>query len=115
MIDGAWRMVSGFTEGHQLSAEQVEEAMLVIESGTHTVTLGDDVLCGTHTLDVEASPITIDADDTTGPFAGKPMRGIFKLDRDQLTICFATPGSDRPSEFNTDSGNVSVLHVWKRV
>jgi uncharacterized protein (TIGR03067 family) len=59
--------------------------------------------------------MSINASDTTGRFAGKSVKGIYKLDGDELTISFAPPGEPRPTEFETKDKPGRLLHVWKRV
>lgn len=52
--------------------------------------------------------------DTEGPFKGKTTLGIYKLEGNQFTVCFAPPGKERPTEFSTTSGTGQFIHVWKR-
>ena len=52
--------------------------------------------------------------DTEGPFKGKTTLGIYKLEGDEFTVCFAPPDKDRPKEFTTKSGTGVLVHVWKR-
>jgi uncharacterized protein (TIGR03067 family) len=71
-------------------------------------------LKGTHKLSTDQTPMTIDAADTEGPFAGNTMLGIFKVEDDVFTVCFAAPGKDRPTEYTTKDGRATILHFWKR-
>ena len=114
MIDGKWRLVSGMTDGENILEPDRLKSSLEIVDGRHTVRLGNELLIGTHTLDVNQSPMTIDAFDSAGPFAGQSMLGIFKVEGDEFTVCFAAPGKERPSEFSTQDGKASILHVWQR-
>jgi uncharacterized protein (TIGR03067 family) len=54
-------------------------------------------------------PGTIDFQDATE----RLERGIFKLDGDDLTLCFAAPGEPRPSDFKVDEARTWVI-VSKR-
>jgi uncharacterized protein (TIGR03067 family) len=113
-LAGTWRMVSGEQDGKALPEEVVKGARLVIKGDRHTVRVGGDTLAGTHRLDPSEEPKAIDATDTEGPYKGKTIRGIYKLEGGRLTVCFAGPGKARPKAFTTRSGTGHILHVWGR-
>ncbi len=114
MIEGTWDLIGGEQNGEAEPAEDLERSSLIIEGDRHTVTIGDAVLMGTHALDTSQSPMTIDANDTAGPFEGMSLQGIFKVENDVLTVCFAAPGEQRPADFTTKEQKATLLHVWKR-
>ncbi|MEK6249429.1 MAG: TIGR03067 domain-containing protein [Planctomycetales bacterium] len=115
MIEGTWTLVSGEQDGQQISDEVLQSAKLNIVGEKHTVQLGEDEMAGTHKLDGNRTPMTIDASDTSGPFSGQTLLGIFKLEGDLFTVCFAASGNDRPADFSTKDGKAAILHTWKRV
>ena len=114
MIEGTWKLVSGEQNGEDEPQADLARSSLVIVGNKHTVTIGDAVLKGTHKIDTSKSPMAIDAQDTAGPFVGMSLKGIFKVDGDELTVCFAPPGEDRPVEFTTKNGKAALMHVWRR-
>jgi uncharacterized protein (TIGR03067 family) len=111
MIEGKWALVSGEQDGQDISDADCQQSTLEIVGNQHSVKLGDDELKGTHTLNSDHSPMTIDSTDTAGPFAGQRLLGIFKVEGDVFTVCF---GADRPTEFTTKDGKATILHQWKR-
>lgn len=113
-MDGTWVLVSGEDDGKKLSEEAVKNARLTFEGDKHTVKLGDTTYKGTHKLDPTKKPKTIDISDTDGPFKGKTVLGIYELDGNEFTICYAPPGKDRPKNFSAKAGMGYHLHVWKR-
>ena len=114
MLEGNWAMVSGEQDGKAIPDDELHKFGLAIVGNQHTVTWADAELKGTHELDTGQTPMTIDATDTAGPFEGMSLKGIFKVDGDLFTLCFAAPGSERPTEFTTKDGSATILHVWKR-
>lgn len=114
MIEGTWKLIRGEQNGEDEPQEDLPRSSLVIKGDEHTVTIGDAVLKGTHKLDSSATPMTIDATDTAGPFEGMSLKGIFKVENDELTVCFAAPGEDRPATFSTKDGKATLMHVWRR-
>jgi uncharacterized protein (TIGR03067 family) len=66
-------------------------------------------------LDAKAKPAAIDLKITTGADVDKVVKGIYKLKGDDLTICVAEPGKDRPGAFAAREGTGHTLLVFKRV
>ena len=114
MIEGKWTLIDGEQDGQDISDADLQQSTLEIVGNVHTVNLGDDVLKGTHILNSDHRPMTIDSTDTAGPFAGQSLLGIFKVEDDVFTVCFAAPGADRPTEFTTKDGKATTLHRWNR-
>ena len=114
MIQGHWKLICGETNGQDEPEEDIERSTLVIVGNQHTVTVGEAVMKGTHTIDPTQHPMTIDSTDTAGPFENISLKGIFKMEDDVLSICFGAPDGERPTEFTTKDGKATILHVWKR-
>jgi uncharacterized protein (TIGR03067 family) len=113
-FEGTWVMASGENDGKPLAADVVKKARLVIQGERHTVKVGNDTYVGTHKLDPNKSPKTIDVKDTDGPFKGKTLKGIYELTDEAFRICIAPPDKDRPTEFTTKSGTGMLMHEWKK-
>jgi uncharacterized protein (TIGR03067 family) len=45
----------------------------------------------------------------------KVAAGIYELEDDVFTLCYAQPGRDRPTDFKAKEGSGHSLSVWKRV
>ena len=69
---------------------------------------------GTFKLDATKSPRHIDLALSDGPAKGKVIPGIYKLEKDALTLCYAQPGGKRPTEFASKEDSGVSLTVWKR-
>ncbi len=114
MIEGHYILITGEENGLTIPEEVCQASNLLIEQDRHEVRVGDQTMIGSHTLDTDASPMTINVIDDQGPFAGEPLRGIFKLDGNQFIVCFSGPGGERPTEFTTADGQALLLHTWER-
>lgn len=113
-FQGAWQRVSIIDDGKKV--EGVENSSVVFSGSEYTLKDGDKVKSkGTYKLDESKSPKEFDVIPGAGPYKGKTLKGIYKLDGDQLIYCIAGPELDRPKEFASPAGLKLRLYVNKRV
>jgi len=67
----------------------------------------------TFKVDTTKTPHTIDMFPQDGSEKGKVSLGIYEVKGDELRLCHAGPGLDRPTEFS--SGERRTVMVFKRV
>jgi uncharacterized protein (TIGR03067 family) len=70
---------------------------------------------GTYKTDTKKDPAEIDI--TAPPESGRPLvKGIFKIDGETLTLCFAggKDDADRPAKFESPAGSRNMLMTLKR-
>lgn len=112
---GKWTIESVSRDGKDVAA--LKGATREHKDGSYTLTPVKDSTAksstGTYTLDASKSPIAIDMKPKGGTYDGKTLLGIVKVDGDTMTICFAEPGKDRPSKFESSAGSGLVLAVHK--
>jgi uncharacterized protein (TIGR03067 family) len=112
-LGGEWSMVSGIVDGQKLPREAVQAGRRTTKGNETTVRFGKEVyLKAAFTLGVSAEPKTIDYILTAGANQGEAQQGIYRLEGDQVTFCFAPPGQPRPTAFASAAGE--ALTVWKR-
>jgi len=111
-ILGAWTVIS-FAEGGQKAPEAALQDMTVTftADGKMTTKRGEQEETSTFKLDPSKKIKEIDGTNAQG----KTANGIYKLEGDSLTICFARAAGDRPTEFASPDGTKIVLTVLKRV
>ena len=106
-LDGKWVIVSVERAGK--ADEAFKGAVREIKDGKYTLTPKEGKpLEGTFTVD--GAKKTIDIKPTEGNYKGKTLLGIYKLEGDMLTVCFAEPDQERPTEFASKAGVVLVVH-----
>jgi uncharacterized protein (TIGR03067 family) len=114
-LQGEWKVVSirlgGQDHPHK---DQVGEVMTFKDDGME---LGS--FKATFKLDPAADPRQVDFTLTESPDPnqkGQVSLGIYKLDGDKLLIHAAHPGAgDRPTDFESKDGQVSMLFTLERV
>jgi uncharacterized protein (TIGR03067 family) len=109
-LSGSYVMVSGEAGAEKLPQERIKEAKMTIEGEKYTASFGGDAVTGTLKVDPTKTPKEIDATDSEG----KTILGIYKFDKDQFTVCFASPDKGRPKEFSIKAGTGEFIHVWKK-
>jgi uncharacterized protein (TIGR03067 family) len=115
LLQGNWKVASLESSGKKAEAKAFAGWNLVVEGDKMTARDGTEVMDeSTFRLDPAAKPRAIDLKVVTGPDKGKAVRGIYRLEGDELSICVAEPEKDRPTVFRTAEGSGHTLLVFKR-
>jgi uncharacterized protein (TIGR03067 family) len=114
-LDGEWTVVRAEKDAKQLPDGERKATKVTIANGVLTIDTGKRQESVTFTLDETTKPKSIDLRPVKLP--NQLERGIYKLDGDELTICWG--GTDkpdaRPSEFKTSKDFGGRLLVLKKV
>ncbi len=112
-MQGDWAVISYLVDGVKLEDDNAQSLFRTIKGNQYTVFLFDKPLGGgTFKMDATKKPKTIDSfPDKMG---GKSMLGIYEMKGDSLTVCYASPGKHRPTEFTSKKGAEHTLMVWER-
>jgi uncharacterized protein (TIGR03067 family) len=115
-LAGVWTCVSAVNDGKPLPDDVAKMLRLTItKEGSYKTERGDQVLFdSTYQLDAKQDPPHIDMIGTEGDLKGKAALGIWKLEGEQLTLCYVMPGSPRPTKFESQPQSGTFLVVWKR-
>jgi uncharacterized protein (TIGR03067 family) len=119
-LEGLYAPVSMTRSGEPAPDEFLKTVSFSIKGDTITVSFkkgdkGEDKEA-TIVVDPTQKPISIDMTPKEGPDAGKPMLGIIKVEKDNVTICWAdrSDSTDRPKEFSSKKENKHFLIVMKK-
>lgn len=114
-LAGVRTCVSATIDGRPLAEEAARQLKLTLTADRFKTERGGQVLFdSTYKTDPAKNPPQIDMVGTEGELKGKPALGIFKLDANQLTLCYVMPGSPRPLGFESPPQSGAFLIVWKR-
>jgi uncharacterized protein (TIGR03067 family) len=113
-IQGTWTFVSAEKGGMDAKNDIPKEAKLVFANGTIKIQAEGKEKEASYKLDSSKKPKQIDITVKEGNGQEQLHKGIYHLDGDNLKICFAHAGVDRPTEFKTQAGSQDMLFVLKR-
>jgi uncharacterized protein (TIGR03067 family) len=111
---GDWSYVSGKRAGQESDASRLI-GPVTFKKETVSLPAGPDVrfVMG-YKIDPSKTPATIDLEIKEGPVQGGKAKGIIKLDGDQLSLCYAPEGMERPKDFSSTEDDGNYLFVLKR-
>jgi uncharacterized protein (TIGR03067 family) len=112
---GTWLAASSRRDGADAPAEIVRTITRTVENDHVVWKRNGKNFAGTAiVLDPSKMPATIDVIPDGGPSQGKRVLGIYKLEKDRLTICMADADQPRPREFKAETGSKQTLMVFTR-
>jgi uncharacterized protein (TIGR03067 family) len=109
-LEGTWVVVSA-TEGGR-EDKDLKNVEIVFKGNNIVLKTKDGDITATFRIDPKKK--TFDLTPADGPGKGKTFKGIFQLKGDELKVCHAPPGKDRPKDFTSEKGSRNVLVVLKR-
>ena len=113
---GTWNIVAGEVGGKKEPPERIKDTTVEFTRDRVVVTNKDATRTyrATYKLDLKHKPYAIVMKAEGGADKGKVAQGIFRLESDQLTMCYALPGSAAPTEFRTAPGDRRMLFFLRR-
>src|SRR5262245_49510140 len=113
---GTYRVVLFEQDGRRLAAAELKNMKVVLgKDGSGTFHVGDEAHSSRFTTFPDKKPKEVDCVYTDGPLKGMTIKGIYKLDKDGMTCCYAEPGKARPTKFETGGGTGLTLYALERV
>lgn len=109
VLNGTWKPISQEMGGKQLPPAVFQTQKLIISDTTYIFT-AESVDKGT----LKYKNGQMDIYGKEGVNTGKHFPAIYKLDNDQLTICYNLKGDSYPTEFKTKSKAALFLSVFKK-
>src|SRR5207249_4424704 len=118
LIQGTWVAERSNTEGTETPKAQVEVLRLIVKGDRWNYSIGGGAPvfdpAPKFLLNPSAKPKTLDVISVKQE--GKSLlRGIYSIEGDTLTVCFAVGDAERPKEFKSEVGSKSGITVYKRV
>jgi uncharacterized protein (TIGR03067 family) len=112
-IRGEW-VVEKMTVGGRVVAQPTELRYIFETDGKWLVRHGDTTTPREYTVDIAAGPPSIDLGPAPRAASRLPMLGIYKVERDTLTMCYGMARANRPVKFESPEDSAVILVVLKR-
>jgi uncharacterized protein (TIGR03067 family) len=113
-LQGKWTVTSAVLDGNEIPKDQFK-GTLVHTDNKYSWTSGEGQGgSGTFKLNPSKKPKAMDCVPSDGPLKGQTVEEIYEIDGDNLKICLALPGTQRPTEFKSDPGSGLWLFTYKR-
>ena len=109
VLNGSWTPVRQEINGKELPAAAFEKQQLTVDDTTYTFS-AESVDKGI----LKYQDGLMDIYGKEGVNAGKHFTAIYKLEHDQLTICYNLAGDGYPAAFETTSKPALFLCVFKK-
>src|SRR5262245_26427939 len=113
-LKGTWVVVAHENDGKPEPVSKTKPGQVVITNDTVTISVKDKLEGSNYKVDATNRPHQIDMTCASGKDKGKTVKGIYELNGDELKICFAQPGDERPAAFSTRPGSHQMCCVLKR-
>jgi uncharacterized protein (TIGR03067 family) len=114
-LQGTWKVVAVEVDGNELSDEDRKQAPTrLIVKGTKYTLKGTQDSKGSFQVGANKKFKTITSKPTDGPYKGKTIKGIYKLDGDTMTVCYDITGKTCPDAFTTKEKEGYVIIKYKR-
>lgn len=113
-LEGTWKIVSLKVDGDDAPAQFIQQGRWSIKGELIAIS-GPGGGKSTFKVDPSQSPWRIDMTGSEGPGKGKTIKGIYKLEKGRLTICFPGGKQDepqdlpRPEKFDGGSGRSLII------
>jgi uncharacterized protein (TIGR03067 family) len=115
-LEGTWKAVKGEENGAPVKEGAIKQFELTIKGDKYTLRVnGEETEQGTLKLDPTKKPKAVDFKITKGDDEGKDQHGLYQIEGDRFTLCFAPPGKDRPKQLKTEAGSEQTLIVFERL
>jgi uncharacterized protein (TIGR03067 family) len=117
-FQGTWEATKVTYNGDDLSSDDTGTISMKVKGDEATVDASKKVK-GEYgkvklKIDPTTTPKTIDVSIAAGGQKGITIEGIYKLEKDKLTICARVAGMERPTKFDSPAGESIVLIVLKK-
>jgi len=114
-LDGEWKSVSATINGNPLPQKTIDILRLTFTENRFITKRGDETLFDSaYRVETKTEPRHIFMMGNEGQLTGREASGIYKLEKDNLFLCYSMPGDPTPTDFSSAPGSKAYLTIWTR-
>ena len=114
-LAGKWEITKSELGGMDITDHLKAMKFEIMGGGKYVAELGKEKDEGAFTIDLAMKPKEMDIKSTGGPNKDKLIKAIYKLDGDELVVCYELGGEgERPTKFETKPKTMLLLTTYKR-
>lgn len=113
-LGGTWTIDAATLAGRD-HLNDFKGMKLILTKSDFTIEFAENSDKGTFSINPEKSPKWIDIKTgEKGPFVGKTLPGLYKIEGDKLILCVDSDGKTRPEKFEAPAKSRSMLLTYRR-
>lgn len=109
LLAGTWKPLEANLGGNLIDQMLLDTARVAYAGDKYTITIGDKKEEGSYKLDAAKMPKEMDIFPTSGDNNGKTFFAVYKIDGDNLTICYSITEGVRPESFEPLSNTLITV------
>lgn len=113
-LTGKWDITKAELGGEDITDHLKALKFEIMAGGKYVADLGKEKDEGSFTIDLAKKPKQMDIKGNGGPNKDKLIKAIYKLDGDDLQVCYDFTGGERPEKFETKPKTMQLLITYKR-
>lgn len=115
-LNGKWQAVEAELAGKKFPPQAAKSIQLAIDGEKYIVTTAEGEDRGTVRCLPDEKPSAMDIiTGTNGPNKGKTFLAIYKIEGEQLVVCYDLAGKARPKEFKTEPKSSLFLVTYRKL
>lgn len=114
-LEGTWTATSWQRGDGIIGKDDVKTELVFDKDNNYSFPTGINRISGKGTFKTYAGKNHIDFTPADGRAKGKTLQGIYKVEKDTLTLCFRPAGAERPTEFKSNDRSTVLAIYTKKV
>lgn len=113
-LEGTWTIDAAMLAGRD-HLDDFKGMKLILAKNDFTIEFAENSDKGTFTINAEKSPKWIDIKTgAKGPFFGRMLPGLYKMEGEKLILCVDSDGKVRPEKFEAPAKSRIMLLTYQR-
>lgn len=115
-LAGTWNLIRSVNQGKKSDQEETRGSEVIVRENEMSVFDADknELYRCEFKFDTTSEPYTITMKSTTPGRPAAMALGIYRLEDNKWTLCYALPGNQRPKKFKSTKEDHTMLMVMKR-